>query len=294
MTREPEKKNPSFVSRHYWVVLCGLFTAIFVPLMVCDGFLIRYESLQHIESHTISITKLFERDLGLYAPLPEVLSRIDDPKNFNYLDEYVRNMVGFLGLKKVKFFTRDGNLLYPQNPGMTNKKLGDGFKAALGGKIVSKIITRKEYLREYGEDIPVDLGEVYLPIRDWQGKVQFVMETYYETSEIMAIHRPYMWYHSISLGVPLAGILTVLGFIYRKEQSLEIKIETLESILPICVHCKKIRVEKPGEPNRWVAVETFFRRKDELEFSHGVCNDCLKLHYPGNEDLADTGRNPGA
>ena len=74
---------------------------------------------------------------------------------------------------------------------------------------------------------------------------------------------------------------------------LERKVEVLESILPICMHCKKIRVEEPGEPKRWVAVEAFFHRKGEVEFSHGLCNDCLKIHYPGIEDPRHDGHNPG-
>lgn len=294
VTREPERKIPSFVSRHFWVVLCGLFLLLYVPLMAREWFALRSEGLHDIERYSTSLAQLLERDLGLYAPLPEVLSKLDDSKNFNYLDDNLRQKIGFLGLQKVKVFTRDGVVLYPRTPGVVNKKLGDNFRTALGGKIISKIITRDAYRQEYGQDVATDLAEVYLPIRDWEGKVQFVMETYYETSEILRRNRRLLWQHSMTLAAFLAALLAVGGYFYRSRQSLEKKVEILESILPICMHCKKIRVERPGEPNRWVAVETFFHQKGEVEFSHGVCDDCLKIHYPGFEDPGHDGRNPGA
>jgi two-component system, response regulator PdtaR len=54
------------------------------------------------------------------------------------------------------------------------------------------------------------------------------------------------------------------------------KIKTLEGILPICATCKKIRDEKGA----WHQVEVYVRDHSAVEFSHGICPDCLKKHYP--------------
>ncbi|HNX58011.1 MAG TPA: hypothetical protein PKK43_02860 [Spirochaetota bacterium] len=61
----------------------------------------------------------------------------------------------------------------------------------------------------------------------------------------------------------------------RAEES-EIRAKHLEGLLPICSYCKKIR---DGE-NTWHSVEVYIREHSEAVFSHGICPDCLKKHYP--------------
>ena len=54
------------------------------------------------------------------------------------------------------------------------------------------------------------------------------------------------------------------------------EVKTLRGILPICSYCKKIRTE----PETWVAIDNYIRRHSEAEFSHGVCPECLRKHFP--------------
>ena len=49
----------------------------------------------------------------------------------------------------------------------------------------------------------------------------------------------------------------------------------LKSLLPICMHCKKIR----DDNQYWQQVETYFQRFIGVEFSHGVCPDCVTKFY---------------
>jgi hypothetical protein len=53
-------------------------------------------------------------------------------------------------------------------------------------------------------------------------------------------------------------------------------IRTLEGLLPICACCKKIRDDK----GYWTQIEAYVSRHSRAEFSHGICPDCLKIHYP--------------
>jgi len=53
-------------------------------------------------------------------------------------------------------------------------------------------------------------------------------------------------------------------------------VKTLKGLLPICANCKKIRDDK----GYWQAVETYFRKHADVEFSHGLCPDCLEKLYP--------------
>ncbi len=54
------------------------------------------------------------------------------------------------------------------------------------------------------------------------------------------------------------------------------EIKTLRGILPICLHCKKIR----DDDGYWQAVDQYIHSRTEAEFSHALCPDCLKKHYP--------------
>lgn len=48
-------------------------------------------------------------------------------------------------------------------------------------------------------------------------------------------------------------------------------VRQLESFLPICGYCKKIR----DDNNYWQQIETYFRKHTGTHFSHGVCPACM-------------------
>jgi len=65
----------------------------------------------------------------------------------------------------------------------------------------------------------------------------------------------------------------------KKNQELETaikEIDLLKGIIPICCHCKKIR----DDQGYWQQVEHYFKSRSEAKFSHGICPDCIKEHYP--------------
>jgi hypothetical protein len=59
-------------------------------------------------------------------------------------------------------------------------------------------------------------------------------------------------------------------------------IDVLEGILPICCHCKKIRLEKTDPQNQanWIQVERYIGERTDAKFSHSICPECLEKHYP--------------
>ena len=64
----------------------------------------------------------------------------------------------------------------------------------------------------------------------------------------------------------------------ERTQKLEIAVEeikTLKGILPICMHCKKIRDDK----GYWNKIENYIHDHSEAEFSHGVCPECIAVLY---------------
>jgi hypothetical protein len=67
--------------------------------------------------------------------------------------------------------------------------------------------------------------------------------------------------------------------IHKKNRELEaahLKINVLGGIIPICMHCKEIRDDK----GYWNQLEKFITEHSEAQFSHGICDKCLKEHYP--------------
>jgi len=54
------------------------------------------------------------------------------------------------------------------------------------------------------------------------------------------------------------------------------KINLLHGLLPICAGCKKIR----NDVGSWQQVEVYIRDHADVQFSHGLCPDCLTKLYP--------------
>ena len=63
--------------------------------------------------------------------------------------------------------------------------------------------------------------------------------------------------------------------ILQLQNALE-KVKTLSGLLPICSFCKKIR----DDNGYWRQIETYIEAHSEAEFSHGMCQECARKHYP--------------
>jgi len=54
------------------------------------------------------------------------------------------------------------------------------------------------------------------------------------------------------------------------------EVKTLHGILPICMHCKKIR----DDDGSWNEIEQYIAEHSDASWSHGICNECVEKHYP--------------
>lgn len=54
------------------------------------------------------------------------------------------------------------------------------------------------------------------------------------------------------------------------------EIKTLSGLLPICMHCKKIRDDK----GYWQQMETYIHPHSDAQFSHSICRECADKYYP--------------
>jgi len=52
-------------------------------------------------------------------------------------------------------------------------------------------------------------------------------------------------------------------------------VKTLQGILPICMHCHKIRTDDQA----WQRLEAYIEVHSDARFSHGLCPACMEKHY---------------
>lgn len=93
---------------------------------------------------------------------------------------------------------------------------------------------------------------------------------------------------------PLRVVGTHTDVTARKEAELEkeqlisdlqealAKVKKLSGLLPICMHCKKIRDDK----GYWKQIEAYIHEHSDAEFSHSICKECAEKYYP-DMDLYD-------
>ncbi len=74
-------------------------------------------------------------------------------------------------------------------------------------------------------------------------------------------------------------VIEIQKSLHNKVQELKeafAHIKTLQGILPICMHCHKIR----NDNEAWERLESYIAEHSEAQFSHSVCPQCLQEHYP--------------
>lgn len=55
------------------------------------------------------------------------------------------------------------------------------------------------------------------------------------------------------------------------------EVKTLSGMLPICSSCKNIR----NDDGFWQQIEEYISKHSDLDFTHGICSECVKKLYPG-------------
>ncbi|MCI5211705.1 MAG: PAS domain S-box protein, partial [Candidatus Electrothrix sp. ATG2] len=70
----------------------------------------------------------------------------------------------------------------------------------------------------------------------------------------------------------------------EKLQSALSEIQVLRGILPICSFCKNIRNDK----GYYEQIESYIHKRSGVDFSHTVCPDCMKKHYPEEYKILST------
>lgn len=71
-------------------------------------------------------------------------------------------------------------------------------------------------------------------------------------------------------------------------RSAQAELRTLQGIIPICGHCKKIR----NDAGYWQQLEHYLSEHSDASFSHGICPDCVRDHWPDESPELESGVRP--
>jgi DNA-binding response OmpR family regulator len=85
----------------------------------------------------------------------------------------------------------------------------------------------------------------------------------FDTDELLA---------RVNVGLRVLELQAGLGQRIRDLEAALTQIKQLQGLLPICMYCKKIRVD----PNYWQQVEAYLAQHIDARFSHGICPDCYE------------------
>jgi len=80
----------------------------------------------------------------------------------------------------------------------------------------------------------------------------------------------------VKVGERVAALQSALVKQVHSLQEALAHVKTLQGILPICMHCHKIR----NDQQSWERLEKYITEHSDAQFSHGLCPECLKKHYP--------------
>jgi hypothetical protein len=81
--------------------------------------------------------------------------------------------------------------------------------------------------------------------------------------------------------------MTAILVLRYKQKQAEIKV--LRELLPICASCKRIR----DVQGYWKDLVQYIEQHSEVQFTHGICSDCLAKWYP-ELNPEHSGRDPEA
>lgn len=87
-----------------------------------------------------------------------------------------------------------------------------------------------------------------------------------------ALATPINYFESIfeSIVILLLALITIF-----LTHSILKRLRLLEGLLPVCSFCKSIR-----HKDQWTPIEQYINQHSAVDFSHSICPECTKEHYP--------------
>jgi sigma-B regulation protein RsbU (phosphoserine phosphatase) len=76
----------------------------------------------------------------------------------------------------------------------------------------------------------------------------------------------------VEVGAQMLELQRVLADRVKELEEALSQVKQLQGLLPICSYCKKVR----DDQNYWQRVDSYIADRTAVQFSHGICPDCLE------------------
>jgi len=104
-----------------------------------------------------------------------------------------------------------------------------------------------------------------------------------------SVHVAYGFLGGFQTLAALGMVVMIVDRMRLRAEESEHLAERLEGLLPICSYCKRIR----DDSGAWQNMESYISKRSDAEFSHGICPDCAKKHFPEFESTTkDAAKKP--
>jgi hypothetical protein len=281
--------------RIFAALAIAIFVLLYVGALSLQWVFLSRQAVEDAGDNARAVSELLVLELRASETLSQALGELGAPGRYEVLDQIVRRKLGKFGLIKSKIYDPSGKILYADDRTLVGQtpESAEPFRAALAGSVASRVVTPAQYESRYGMSVRTPLVETYLPLEEG-GRPLYVFETYQDFAPVRARLWGMLARSGLLLAVVVGAALGALALAYRWINRLQMQLQSLERLLPICATCKKIRVEAPGEPQYWVPVEAYFGQRDRVEFTHGMCPQCLAKFKAEFAEGRTRGRTPGA
>ncbi len=79
----------------------------------------------------------------------------------------------------------------------------------------------------------------------------------------------------VNAGLRVLHLQDVIEQRVKEREEALAHVKTLQGLLPICMHCHKIR----SDEDSWSRLEHYLSAHADVKFSHGICPDCMEKMY---------------
>lgn len=271
--------------------LSFVFT-VAIPIIIVFFINPQYQKIiiQNVELDAVQLAShLISSVVNNKTPLKKTLFGEKESKE-------VEEIKNHFDLYKIKIFSKAGEIVFStalDEVGVINKK--DYFKNIVAkGNVFTKVVKKDQKSME-DKVIKLDVVECYVPIMV-SGQFFGAFEIYFDiTPRLKRINN---LFYKILFSV-LFLVLVFIGSLFlvlrnsgkniqlkqyaeqEKEKLIKElqtalgKIKTLNGMIPICSHCKKIRDDR----GYWNRIESYINVGSDSDLSHSICPDCAKIYY---------------
>lgn len=236
------------------------------------------------EDRNVAMAQVFENALGgplnglMAASVGKDASMLQESEASKEMQASVMALMRGTAVVKIKIYNRLGVTIFSTEPAQIGENRLDnpGFKAALGGKVISDLTHRNSMDTFEGVRSDIDLLASYIPISGEGKAVEGVFELYQDVTPFMSSFRQMLWIVTAVVAGVFAVLYLVQLLVVRRAQGIlqdqAERLEAARSTLEIQVDA---RTQELRRTNRQLEDEVAERRQAESKLNYLAYHDPL-------------------